>query len=687
MFKLPLTILFTLLTTIAVYASVVPPSILIQNYNVDDYKASCQNWALSVSNNGILYVANNSGLLAFDGNTWRLYPLPDNSVITGLTYFEDKIYTRTENNTYGYWTPDNFGKLIYHPINELPNGVGFNRDTAPYPLPEEILKAHPTAYATIDDLHFIGTETDGLYITDQEKNILLHLHHRNQLQDNLIRAICVQDKKLIWLALDNGLAKIELNPSIVLLGERSLIGKLQNVALHDDELYIQTNKGYFKRTLQSNDKFQAITQQEALPFLIKNKNSEEISDVNELFRNAKDLGEFANAKSIYPAPDNLYWLIHGNEAGLFHREGKTGTMKCRILFDNYHLNLVTRGQEIFPLTGSLFIVSTMQGILLADTRRLIESNLGNPSLRFTQIDYADNDSIYNLPLNNTKSISLPHDFKEMNVYIGSSIFTQNNQISYKIDGVSSKWSPWQKDGKISFLQLPEGTYELKVRKYVIKGPYPELSLIITVRPPWYNSIWAYITYILLIWITIQLGLHYYLKSLRKEEQDKINAERLAEQQKIHQVKNEMLEAELQDKKNELTLQTSALVKKNQSMQTLLEELDKQKESLGDRYPNKMYNRLRSLIEETLNDQDSWIIFENYFNSAHQNFTNRLRQQYADITVGDLRICCFLRMNLSTKEIASLLNISIRAVELRRYRLRKRLGLPGDTNLVDFLIGF
>ena len=120
---------------------------------------------------------------------------------------------------------------------------------------------------------------------------------------------------------------------------------------------------------------------------------------------------------------------------------------------------------------------------------------------------------------------------------------------------------------------------------------------------------------------------------------------------------------------------------------LFQELDEQKSTLGDRYPNKLYNRLRKLMEDGLNDQADWLQFESYFNSAHHNFMERLRQRYADITTGDLRLCCLLRMNLSTKEIASLLNVSVRAIEIRRYRLRKRLMLESDTNLVDFLLKF
>ena len=206
---------------------------------------------------------------------------------------------------------------------------------------------------------------------------------------------------------------------------------------------------------------------------------------------------------------------------------------------------------------------------------------------------------------------------------------------------------------------------MKVRKYVIKGPYPELTLPIEVRPPWYNTVWAWLVYITLVWFLVQAVLRYNLKNLHKEEQEKAEAERQAEQQQMQVIKNRMLEAELQNKNNELTLQTTALVKRNQAIQSLLEELEKQKETLGERYPNKLYIRMKTLMEETLNNQADWVLFESYFNSTHQNFMDRLRQRYSDLTTGDLRICCLLRMNLSTKEIASLMNVSVRAIELRR----------------------
>lgn len=200
----------------------------------------------------------------------------------------------------------------------------------------------------------------------------------------------------------------------------------------------------------------------------------------------------------------------------------------------------------------------MQGTLLINIRELIGNSLGNTALKISGLEYIDVSGTHLLPIN-TQRLSLPHDFQEFNAWVGTTIFTSNHQISYKIEGVSSDWSPWQHDGKITFLQLPEGRYELKVRKYIIKGPYPELTLSIEVRPPWYNTVWAWLVYIAFVWFVVQTVLRYNLKNLQREEQAKAEAKRQAEQQQMQEIKNRMLEAELQSKNNELTLQTTALV--------------------------------------------------------------------------------------------------------------------------------
>lgn len=689
MFKLPILLITFILSTLTVRASVDIPNIFIKNFTIDDYKASCQNWGLSVAPDGILYVANNQGLLTFDGNTWKHYETPDKTPIQGVTYLNDTIYTVSD-NTYGGWTRDNLGVMRYHKLSKLPAEVKFTEPPAliPFTLSDEILHAQPSVFMTIDDLYFIGTKNRGLYITDPEGNILRHFSTQDQsIPDNIVRAICIQDARQIWVAFDNGLSQISFDPPLVPLGKRSDIGKLKNAYYRNDTLYIQTNTGYFKRTLKGKDHFEPVDiNKERLYFPIQTNDFVKLK-AESLFKDTESLGNFANADQIYPFGDNMYWLCTNNEAGLFHNENGIGTLKCRLLLNNYNLNMVSTDRRLFPLNDSLLLISAMQGTLLVNVRDLIGSNLaGGTPLQISEIKYVDKDGVHNLPVNSEK-ITLPYNFQELSVYVGSTIFTPNHQISYMIEGVFSDWSPWQKDGEISFLQLPEGKYTLKVRKYVIRGPYMEISIPLIVRPPLYNTIGAWIIYIFLIGIIAKFTLGYHLKNLHKEELARQKAERQAEEQKLQQMKSDMLEAELQNKNNELSLQTSALVKRNQAIQKLLDELERQKETLGDRYPNKLYNRMKNLMEESLNDQADWLLFESHFNSAHRNFIERLRQQYSDITTGDLRICCLLRMNLSTKEIASLLNVSVRAIELRRYRLRKRLSLDGETNLTDFLMSF
>ena len=667
-------------------ASIHTPSVLVQNFSMKDYKASCQNWEIAVSRRGILYVANNSGLLTFDGNTWHTNSLPDKSPIYHVAIVNDTVYTQGE-TTQGYWRFDDANAFRYYPLDRLPEYVSFPDMQPAYPIPDEVQAQHPTAYATASGYHFTGTAMAGVYVTDDAGEIICHLDITNLLPDNFVHSICLQDQSLLWIAFDNGISQIDINPPISLLGRRIQIGKLEEGVKVNDSVYIRTNIGYFKRSLEFGDHFSRLSEEEGERFIPRVDTTYKDLSVASLFGDRKSLGDFAQADHAYPLVDDQYWLTSDNEAGLFHREDGGGVLKCRLLFDNYDINLVTNGKQMIPLDDSLGMISAMQGALLVNTRQLIVGSLGELTVPFfTHIEYDDKHGVHYIH-SGVEDITLPHNFEDLSIYVGTTVFTPNHQFSYKLEGVSNDWSEWQQEGRLNFFQLPEGSYILRVRRYIIRGPFPEITLRITVRPAWYNTIWAYAVYVFIIWLILTKGIRSYLKSQRNKEQKLLEEERQAELHRLEQLKSQMLEEELRKKANELTLQTTALVKRNEATQILLEELDKQKEALGERYPNKLYNRLRSLMESTLNNQADWVQFESYFNSAHQNFMERLRQQYADLTAGDLRICCLLRMNLSTKEIASLMNVSIRAIELRRYRLRKRLSLDANTNLVDFLMKF
>ena len=174
-------------------------SVLVQNYTINDYRASCQNWDIAISYRGLLYVANNSGLLEFDGNTWTLYPLPDRSRLFRLSFSNDTVYSRGESGD-GYWMHDEMGRMHFTPVDEPYPQSYFREDSIPSGLSPEIQADKPLAYASTHRLDLIGTERGGLYITDKEGRVVHHIEAPGLLQDNMVYDISVQDDNLVWLA-------------------------------------------------------------------------------------------------------------------------------------------------------------------------------------------------------------------------------------------------------------------------------------------------------------------------------------------------------------------------------------------------------------------------------------------------------------------------------------------------------
>jgi DNA-binding CsgD family transcriptional regulator len=112
---------------------------------------------------------------------------------------------------------------------------------------------------------------------------------------------------------------------------------------------------------------------------------------------------------------------------------------------------------------------------------------------------------------------------------------------------------------------------------------------------------------------------------------------------------------------------------------------KLKDENGKKLSDDQLKRIQKVIDEGMNDERDWNLFESSFNEAHESFFKKLKLNHPDLVPNDLKLCAYLRMNMSCKEMASLLNISVRGVEIRRYRLRKKLQVPHDRNFVEFLM--
>ena len=99
------------------------------------------------------------------------------------------------------------------------------------------------------------------------------------------------------------------------------------------------------------------------------------------------------------------------------------------------------------------------------------------------------------------------------------------------------------------------------------------------------------------------------------------------------------------------------------------------------------NQLIKRIDKDIDNEKQWALFESAFDEVHEDFMKRIKEQFPDLTPRDIRLCAYLRMNISSKEIAALMNISTRGIEISRYRLRKKFNIDRDTNLSKFIIEF
>ena len=167
---------------------------------------------------------------------------------------------------------------------------------------------------------------------------------------------------------------------------------------------------------------------------------------------------------------------------------------------------------------------------------------------------------------------------------------------------------------------------------------------------------------------------------RREETHK--QQLLEAESQILQLRNDKLAAEVNAKNSKLMFSAAQMAHKNEILTNVKQELqESQKEN------NRKIPLLVRMLDQELRSEDYWEEFNLYFNQVDRSFVQNLIEQHPSLTQNDIRLCTLLRINLSTKEIASLLNVSTRAVEQSRYRLKKRLDLGNDDDLLKYISGF
>jgi ligand-binding sensor domain-containing protein/DNA-binding CsgD family transcriptional regulator len=301
-------------------------------------------------------------------------------------------------------------------------------------------------------------------------------------------------------------------------------------------------------------------------------------------------------------------------------------------------------------------------------------------------------------------VKLPYKNNSVSIGFSATSFESDEQVQHQfyMEGFEKNWSEWSPIRVKEYTNLREGEYTFHVRSKNAIGEISDSTMFkFTILPPWYRTVWAYCGYAFVIFASLFAGFkfvdrrHQYEKRVLELKQKKElirkdhEMESMAEksQQEITRLMNEKLESELRHKNKELATSTVLILNKNEFMMHLKDNIKSIAKNAEEEGVSKELNHLVVNIETNLSSDEDWEQFQVHFDNVHGDFSRRFRVAYPTLSPQEMKLSAYLRMNLSTKEIANLLNISVRGVEISRYRLRKKLGLERSLNLQEFILNF
>ncbi|MFS4415218.1 triple tyrosine motif-containing protein [Maribacter sp. 2307ULW6-5] len=294
-----------------------------------------------------------------------------------------------------------------------------------------------------------------------------------------------------------------------------------------------------------------------------------------------------------------------------------------------------------------------------------------------------------LPLPLSEEASLPYRAQTtLSFSFSVPAFEKYREVlyQYRLQGLSPDWGPWSTEPRADFNNLDHGNYLFQVRAKVGNTLTNNVaSFKFVIAKPWYLSVWAIIGYLLLLLLLGALVHRSYKRYYTNKQNARLNEEikiqrrkQLLAEKELIEIKNEKLNAEIEGKNRELAVATMSLIKKNEFLASV-------KKELSDSTNAQQVKRVVRTIDRNISNEDDWKFFEKAFNNADKDFLQNIKEAHPELTPNDLKLCAYLRLNLPSKEIAPLLNISVKSVEVKRYRLRKKMDLPREMGLTKYIM--
>ncbi len=369
-----------------------------------------------------------------------------------------------------------------------------------------------------------------------------------------------------------------------------------------------------------------------------------------------------------PLGDNIYAMISKSSCELIKSHD---TLKLPLALNNEKYNFVRLSDGSY-------------GLCLSDGYAIL-------SAQYRSKHYNDAPQIYKLAgankvYCNLDTKSKPGSFSfsdnDVSVFFDYTDYENSGEIEYQLFSDKKLLRKGTTYSPLYLSNLSPGNFHLRLSS---DSQISETDFII--KSPWFLSAIAYVCYALFVLI-ILLGFRKFYRIKYERDHAKLQQEhdRLLNE-KMMQLENQQLRDENIDKSKELANVAIQLKQKNELLLEIKDELNEIRKTGDQKLSDKEFQVITKQIKDNITlDQDKQL-FNAHFDKVHEIFLMKLKKAYPQLTQDDLKLAAYLRMNLSSKEMAALFNLSIRGIENKRYRLRKKMDLDTDINLTEYFLLF
>ncbi|MDR1122138.1 MAG: hypothetical protein LBM08_14685 [Dysgonamonadaceae bacterium] len=414
---------------------------------------------------------------------------------------------------------------------------------------------------------------------------------------------------------------------------------------------------------------------------------------------------------LYESPSGDIWSISHQSINIAFRQADKTYRLIQMEFATLINKLILGFENFNAVDNSHLIISTEDGFSWLDVEKaktdMQKQTLPKVAIRNVYLT-KERDAIVDA-YQEVQRVIPAYKFKENSIRFEfvAAEFGHEKSItySYLLDGYDVDWSQFSATNTKEYTKLPKGTYVFKVKAQNLLGrETAETTYQFTILPPWYESWIAIVVYIMIVLASLFRLFTFIKKRSEKgalemqrkketemyEQKERFQADAKKKENEIIALKNQQLQYELRHKSQELASSTMNLIRKNEILLEINRNIERVSSDIREKNVSEITKKLGKMQQEiklNIEQDDNWKKFAENFDIVYENYLKHMGERYPHLTISDKKLCAYLRMGLRSKDIAPLLNMSFRSVEMSRYRLRKKLDIDRDINLTDFLQNF